>query len=87
MKGNAVKKRTTYLTTETFDDGDDRVIKITVGKQVVSVPVGPDVFAYYNSQFKKTTDLQQRRHATMQNLLRAAYKKGLLDGRSQIGAR
>lgn len=49
----------------------------------VEIPVGDDVKAYFDAQFLRDspTKQQRQRFGTVMSLLRAAYRKGLEDGR------
>lgn len=80
-KDKNVKKKTIYVRAEMFDDGGDSEIELKVNGRIVSIPVRPDVKAYFNEQFKSNTPNQQKRRTTMMNILRNAYEKGLQDAK------
>ena len=57
-------------------------ININVDGVYVRIPLPDDVKAYFNSQFPKNTELQKKRYATLKNIVRAAYKKGLAEAKN-----
>ncbi len=76
------KKVTVSVAEVTFIKGRQKSIRIFVDGQNVNVPVGENVYAYFDEQFlrKNPSPLQQKRFATIMNVLRAAYLKGISDG-------
>lgn len=71
------------ITEMTIISGKTKYIKITVNGQEIKIPVDESVYAYFAEQFSRPnpTALQKKRFATVMNLLRAAYLKGLSDGK------
>ena len=67
-----------------FESGNDKYIRIKVGGKEVRIPVDEGVYAYFHEQFlrKNPTALQEKRFATTKNVLRAAYLRGLEDGKA-----
>jgi len=61
-----------------------RAIKVTVNDRTVEIPVSDEIWTYANEQFfqKANTAQQKRRLATLMNIVRAAYLKGLADAAS-----
>lgn len=51
----------------------------------IAIPVSTEIKARFDEQFwrEKLSDQQSKRLATLLNIARAAYKKGLLDGKSE----
>lgn len=76
----ATKKTVVRSTTVVVTEAPEQFIHLDVDDRRVSIPVSADVKAYFNEQFKTNTENQQKRHRTVMNLLRAAYKKGFRDG-------
>lgn len=62
-------------------------IDLTINDQRVSIPVSSDVKTYFKEQFSRPnpTPLQRKRFATLMNIVRAAYLKGLEDGSKGSG--
>ena len=56
-------------------------IRLNIDDQSVEIPVTPEIKTHFFEQFwrKNPTPLQKRRFATVMNLVRAAYRKGLRD--------
>lgn len=73
---------TVSITEITLTTGRKKNIRVTVDDKVVNIPVDEAVYAYFHEQFFRSnpTSLQSKRFATLMNMLRAAYKKGLSDG-------
>jgi len=68
-----------------FESGKNKFIRVKVDGKEVSIPVDETVYAYFQEQFlrKNPTPLQEKRFATIMNVLRAAYLKGIEDGRKK----
>jgi hypothetical protein len=64
-----------------------RLIRLRIDDKTVLIPIDDDIYAYFNQQFvrPKPSALQKQKYTTIMNLLRAAYFKGLDDGKN--GAR
>jgi hypothetical protein len=63
--------------------GRTRDFRLLVNGQEITVPVDEALFAHYTNQFsrKQPSERQQQRYSTLYNLMRAAYKKGVADGK------
>ncbi len=57
-------------------------INVNVDNQTVAVPVLETLFTLFQAQFKNSTDDQKNRKKTLFQLMAAAYRKGLEDGRT-----
>jgi hypothetical protein len=82
---NMAKKEVTISVTEiTVVQGKKKSVRINIDGQTVNVPVDESVFTYFKEQFirENPTPLQKKRFATVMNVLRAAYLKGLADGKN-----
>ena len=55
---------------------------LSVDGRNVTIKVSDALMAHFHEQFKTNTEDQRKRKATLQELMRAAYCKGLRDGRS-----
>lgn len=61
-----------------------RLYKLQVDKRQVDIPVKEALFVRVEEQFlKKKGDQAKDRRTTLNNLLRAAYKKGVADGKGK----
>lgn len=78
-----VTKSVTVIATAQVKASKQRTIQVKVGTTVIGVPVSEEIFAYCNEQIlsKNSTPLQKKRRKTFLNALRAAYEKGLVDGK------
>lgn len=67
----------------TFISGKKKNVKISVDGKDVLIPVDEGVYAYFREQFlrQNPTQQQRKRFATVMNVLRAAYLKGVSDGK------
>jgi hypothetical protein len=67
-----------------WDSGRERTIRFKLNDKEISVPVGGDVYAYFQGHFTRTnpTPLQRRRYKTLINIIRAAYQKGFRDAKA-----
>lgn len=64
--------------------GKTKGFRLSVDGHEVTIPVDEALFAHYHDQFYREnggTPQQKKRFATLMNLMRAAYKKGLADGK------
>jgi len=78
------KPKTTISVTEvTIVTGKTKSIRLNLDGRIVNVPVDESVYAYFKDQFlrENPTQLQKKRFATIMNVLRAAYVKGISDGK------
>jgi hypothetical protein len=76
--------QTTISVTEiTVLSGKTKGFKLTVDGEDVTIPVDESLFTNYMNQFHREnpTAQQRRKFATLLNLMRQAYKKGLRDGK------
>lgn len=66
-----------------ISSGKQKFIRVTVDGQDVRIPVDDDIYAYWQEQFVRNnpTPQQRKRFGTFMNVVRAAYKKGLKDGK------
>ena len=66
-----------------FGDGKQKHVRVRIDGKEVQIPVDESVYAYFHEQFlrKTPTPLQEKRFATVMNVLRAAYLKGVQDGK------
>lgn len=74
-----------YSVTEvTVSKGKQATIKVNIDGVDVRIPVAPEVRAYFQDQFVRDSPsaLQRKKFATLMHVIRAAYKKGLADGKS-----
>lgn len=60
--------------------GKKAYIGVKINDKTVQIPVSTELKAYFNEQFKMNTVPQQKRFATLMNIVRAAYLQGLEDG-------
>jgi hypothetical protein len=76
------KEVTISVAEVTFTKGKKKSVRINVDGQNVDIPVDEQIYAYFNEQFLRPnpTELQRKRFATIMNVLRAAYFKGVSDG-------
>ena len=72
----------------TIESGKTATVNFDLDGKHIRIPVDEDVKAYFNDQFvrPKPTKLQSKRFATVMNILRAAYRKGLEDGGDEANA-
>lgn len=56
-------------------------INVNVDNQTVAVPVLEILYTLFQEQFPNRTDDQKKRKKTLFQLMAAAYRKGLEDGR------
>lgn len=58
-------------------------IKLEIAQAIIKVPVSTELRVFFTEQFVKNsrTEAQKRRYTTLMNLMKAAYQKGLEDGR------
>jgi hypothetical protein len=65
--------------------GRTKDFHLSIDDRMVSIPVPEDIFTHAKNQFldKRNTPDQKNRNATLRNLMRAAYKKGLEDGQTK----
>jgi hypothetical protein len=77
------KELTVNITEVTIGVGKTKSIKLNVNGKDISIPVDEAVNAYFYAQFwrENPTPLQKKRFATLMNVLRAAYLKGVSDGK------
>lgn len=63
----------------------ETTIRVDVNGQNIDIPVNGVLYAHYQNQFKKhkPTTAQWMRHKTLQQLMRAAYLKGLEDAKNK----
>jgi hypothetical protein len=61
-----------------------KAFRINVDGDKLEIPIGEALFANYINQFyrKSPSDPQRHRHSTLMALVRAAYLKGVSDGKS-----
>jgi hypothetical protein len=66
----------------TVSSGKQTTIPVYIDGERVKIPVAAEVRAHFKDQFERPNPsaLQKRRHATVMQLLRAAYNKGKQDG-------
>lgn len=76
------KEVTVNVTEVTIVSGKKKNIKVNIDGVNVHIPVDEGVYAYFHDQFSREypTALQRKKFATIMNLLRAAYVKGVSDG-------
>ena len=76
------KQVTINLTEVTVVSGKTKNIRVNINGKNVFIPVDENVYAYFQDQFSREhpSALQRKKFATVMNLLRAAYLKGLSDG-------
>ncbi len=79
------KEVTISVAEVTLTKGKKKSIRINVDGQNVNIPVDEQIYAYFNEQFLRPnpTNIQRKRFATIMNILRSAYLKGVNDGRKQ----
>lgn len=79
------KEVTISVAEVTLTKGKKKSIRINVDGQNVNIPVDEQIYAYFNEQFLRPnpTNIQRKRFATIMNVLRSAYLKGVNDGRRQ----
>ncbi len=70
------------ITEVTIISGKVKNIRITINDRTIMIPVSEAVYAYWNEQFIRPnpTAHQRKRLATLMNIVKAAYVKGLEDG-------
>ena len=63
--------------------GKKKQFRLYIDDSVVNIPVDEALFAHYMNQFyrEKPTPDQKKRLTTLLNLMRAAYTKGVADGK------
>jgi hypothetical protein len=76
------KQVTVNVTEVTLVSGRKKNIRVNIDGTDVHIPVDEGVHAYFHQQFlrQNPTPLQRKRFATIMNVLRAAYLKGVSDG-------
>ncbi len=64
--------------------GRKKNIKVNIDGTDVLIPIDETVFAYFHEQFLRDnpTPLQRKRFATIMNVIREAYLKGVADGQT-----
>jgi hypothetical protein len=74
---------TVSITEVTMLVGKKKAFKLKVDDRTVTIPVDEAIFTNYQNQFyrEKPTPQQRRKFTTLMNLMRAAYKQGVKDGR------
>jgi len=77
----ADKKITLSVAEVSITGGRKKTIRINVDGRDVGIPVDDSIYAYWKEQFFRNnpTPQQKKRFATMMNVVRAAYIKGLVD--------
>lgn len=72
------------VTEVTITSEKKKNIRIPVDGTDILIPVDETVYAYFHEQFlrENPTPLQRKRYATITNILREAYLKGVKDGKS-----
>ncbi len=88
LKKEIIEKveETSFSITEiTVLKGKKKVIRIILDGKSIAIPVDEAVNAYFNEQFcrQNPTPLQRKKFGTIINILRAAYLKGLKDGKKK----
>jgi len=70
------------ITKVTIISGKMKHIRITINDRNIMIPVSEAVYAYWDEQFVRPnpTAPQRKRYATLMNVVKAAYVKGLEDG-------
>jgi ribosomal protein L6P/L9E len=78
------KEVTINITEVTVVSGKKKSIKVNIDGHDVHIPVDEGVYAYFQDQFSRVnpTQLQRKKFGTVMNLLRAAYIKGVSDGKN-----
>ncbi|MFH1830173.1 MAG: hypothetical protein ABH871_05300 [Pseudomonadota bacterium] len=78
-----VNKVNIEISEVTILEGKSKTIDVKVNDKVVHVPMDKAVYAYFKEQFlrKNPTAQQRKKFATIMNVLRSAYIKGLSDGK------
>ena len=81
MAQNQVKITVTEITVTT---GKQKEIMVYVDGKKVFIPVDESVYAYFKDQFlrKNPTTMQKHRFITIMSVIRAAYLKGISDGKN-----
>ena len=76
------KEVTINVTEVTVVTGKKNRIRVNINGLDVHIPADQGVYAYFHEQFSRAqpTELQRKKFATIMNLLRAAYLKGVSDG-------
>ena len=71
------------ITEITIRSGKQDYIHFQIDGRRVEVPVDSEIKAYFNAQFvrEKPTKEQRKKFATVTNIMRAAYLKGLSDAK------
>lgn len=71
------------VTEVTILTGKTKAFRLNVDGHDVTIPVDEALFAHYRNQFTREapTAQQKLRFTTLLNLMRAAYKKGIADGK------
>jgi len=74
---------TVNVTEVTMTGGRKKGIRINVDGNNVVIPVDEAIYVYFTEQFLRDnpTAMQRRKFATIMNILRSAYLKGVADGR------
>ena len=77
------KEVTISVSEFTFVSGKKKNVRIKHDGSDVLIPVDEGVYAYFREQFlrQNPTSLQRKRFSTIMNVLRAAYLKGVADGK------
>ena len=80
------KKVTISITEITVLSGKTKRFKLNVDGQNIFIPVDEALFIHYLEQFyrESPTQDQRKRFSTLFSLLRAAYKKGVQDGKKSM---
>lgn len=76
-------KVTMSITEVTMLLGKTKGFKLKVDDQTITIPVDEAIFTNYQNQFyrENPTVEQKKKFTTLMNLMRAAYKQGLRDGK------
>ena len=74
-------EKTITITTVTVSVGANKQIKLRLNGQDVSIPVEPDLYAYFKSHFVRANPSQKQKdeYSTVMRLMSAAYSQGLKD--------
>ena len=78
-------KITIQFSEVTITSGKMKSIRIKIDGKDVYIPVDEAVYAYFEEQFlrKNPTPLQRKKFATITNVLRSAYIKGIEDAQKK----
>lgn len=77
------KQFTVSITEVTLTSGKTKYVRVKVDGQEIQIPVDETLYTEWRDQFHRPTPTlhQRKRFTILMNLIRAAYEKGLSDGK------